>query len=210
MRRSLSRSAPECQAGRVIDWPRMSAEPAYLPLTPDGIRFCPLCGAPIERRPLGLERKLEMVCSGCGFVYYLGQKVVAGTIAMEDGRILLTRRAIHPAHGKWTFPGGYVDWGEPVEVAAIRETFEETGLDVELGPLVGVYSYASAPVVIVVYQARVLGGTLSVCHENDRVEWIAPADIPWDELAFPSTTAALRDFLSRSASSEGDAAAATG
>jgi hypothetical protein len=60
-----------------------------------------------------------------------------------------------------------------------------------------VYSYPSAPVVIVVYEATVTGGTLAVCHENDRVEWIAPRDIPWPDLAFPSTTAALRDFLGR-------------
>jgi hypothetical protein len=94
-----------------------------------------------------------------------------------------------------TFPGGYVDWGEPVDVAAIRETYEETGLTVELAGLVGVYSYPAAPVAVVVYRARVLGGTITVCHENDRVEWVAPAAIPWEELAFPSTTAALRDFL---------------
>lgn len=173
----------------------MSAEPAYRSLTPDGVRYCPLCGARLERRPVGPERKLEMVCSGCGFVYYLGQKVVAATIAMEDDCVLLTRRAIHPAHGKWTFPGGYVEWGEPVERAAIRETLEETGLSVDLAGLVGVYSYPATPVVIVVYEARVTGGTLTPCHENDRVEWVDRAVIPWGELAFPSTAAALRDFL---------------
>jgi ADP-ribose pyrophosphatase YjhB (NUDIX family) len=173
----------------------MCAEPLHHQLTPDRIRFCPLCGAGLHRRPVPPEDKLEMVCAGCSFVYYLSQKVVAGTIPVEDGRILLTRRAIHPAHGKWTFPGGYVDWGEPVETAAIRETYEETGLTVELGGLVGVYSYPSAPVVIVVYTARPTGGTLRVCHENDCVEWVGPHQIPWEELAFPSTTAALRDFL---------------
>ena len=173
----------------------MSAEPSFRSLTPDGIRYCPLCGNRLERRPVGPERKLEMVCSGCGFVYYLGQKVVAATIAMEADRVLLTRRAIHPAHGKWTFPGGYVEWGEPVERAAIRETYEETGLTVDLGDLVGVYSYAATPVVIVVYEARVTGGTLTPCHENDRVEWVERGAIPWGELAFPSTVAALRDFL---------------
>jgi len=173
----------------------MSSDPASLSLTPDRIRFCPLCGARLERRPVGPEQKPEMVCSGCGFIYYLGQKVVAGTIAMDDGRILLTRRAIHPAHGKWTFPGGYVEWGEPVVSAAIRETYEETGLTVDVGSLVGVYSYPATPVVIVVYEARVTGGVLTPCHENDRVEWIERDDIPWDDLAFPSTVAALRDFL---------------
>ena len=173
----------------------MSSDPASLSLTPDRIRFCPLCGARLERRPVGPEQKPEMVCSGCGFIYYLGQKVVAGTIAMDDGRILLTRRAIHPAHGKWTFPGGYVEWGEPVVSAAIRETYEETGLTVDVGSLVGVYSYPATPVVIVVYEARVTGGVLTPCHENDRVEWIERDAIPWDDLAFPSTVAALRDFL---------------
>ena len=98
----------------------MSVEPAFLTLTPEGIRFCPLCGARLERRPVGLEKRLERVCSGCGFVYFLGQKVVACTIAMDADRILLARRAINPAHGKWTFPGGYVDWGEPVDRAAMR------------------------------------------------------------------------------------------
>ena len=177
----------------------MSAAPLHYQLTPDRLRFCPLCGGGLERRPIPPDGKIELVCAGCSFVYYLSQKVVAGTIALEEGRILLTRRAIHPAHGKWTYPGGYVDWGEPVPAAAIRETYEETGLTVELGGLVGVYSYPSAPVVIVVYEARVTGGTLRVCHENDRVEWVDHREIPWAELAFPSTTAALRYFLGRTA-----------
>ena len=60
---------------------------------------------------------------------------------------------------------------------------------------IGVYSYPAAPVAVVVYHARVLGGTITVCHENDQVEWVAPDAIPWADLAFPSTTAALRDFL---------------
>ncbi|HUP36056.1 MAG TPA: NUDIX hydrolase [Candidatus Limnocylindria bacterium] len=178
----------------------MSADAAHPPhrhLTPDTIRFCPLCGAGVARQPVGPEKHPEMVCAGCGFIYYMNQKVVAGTIPWQDGRLLLTRRAIHPAHGKWTFPGGYVDWGETVDAGALRETWEETGLTVELGGLVGVYSYASAPVVIVVYEAMVTGGSLTVCHENDRLEWVTPAEIPWDELAFPSTVAAVRDFLAR-------------
>ncbi|MEK8035145.1 MAG: NUDIX hydrolase [candidate division NC10 bacterium] len=165
-------------------------------LTPEGIRFCPLCGGALSREFVPPEGKSEMVCTQCDFVFYLNHKVVAGTIPAEDGRILLTRRAISPAHGKWTFPGGYVDWGEPVEAAAVRETYEETGLTVDLGGLVGVYSYPNTPIVIVVYKATVTGGSLTPCHENDRVEWVTPAEIPWEELAFPSTQAALRDFLS--------------
>jgi ADP-ribose pyrophosphatase YjhB (NUDIX family) len=181
----------------------MAAPPQ--PLTPDTARFCPLCGGALERRPQPPTDRLEPVCGRCRFVFYLDRKVVAGAIVWEAGRLLLTRRAIHPAYGRWTFPGGYVDWGEPVEAGAVRETREETGLEVDLRGLVGVYSYPDSPAVIVVYRARIIGGTLRLCHENDRVEWVAPAAIPWNELAFPSTTAALRDFLAaRCAPADGD------
>ncbi len=179
----------------VVDSDSMSDSP-HRHLSPETIRFCPLCGAGLEPCPTGPDRRVEMVCTGCEFIFYLDRKVVAATIPEDaDGRVLLTRRSIEPARGKWTFPGGFVEWGEPVEAAALRETWEETGLKVDLDGLLGVYSYADAPVVIVVYRARVLSGTLTLCHENDRVEWVAPAEIPWGDLAFPSTTEALRAFL---------------
>ena len=171
--------------------------PPHRHIAPETIRFCPLCGAALAPKGLGPDKKMEMVCTGCEFIFYMTQKVVAGTIPWRDGKLLLTRRAIDPANGKWTFPGGYVDWGETVDAAALRETWEETGLTVKLGGLIGVYSYPNAPVVIVVYRARVLGGTLTLCHENDRLEWVTPAEVPWEELAFPSTVEAMRDFLAR-------------
>jgi 8-oxo-dGTP diphosphatase len=174
----------------------MSDSHLHHQLSPQSIRFCPLCGGSLERRSVPPEGKREMVCVGCSFIYYLNHKVVAATIPEDEGRVLLTRRTIQPARGKWTFPGGFVDWGEPVEDAAVRETWEETGLKVNLDGLLGVYSYPGTPIVIVVYRARVVEGDLKTCSENDRVEWVVPAAIPWEELAFPSTQAALRDFLS--------------
>jgi 8-oxo-dGTP diphosphatase len=76
----------------------------------------------------------------------------------------------------------------------MRETFEETGLKVDLTGLLNVYTYAGAPV-IVVYKARVIGGTLTTCAENDAVEWVTPERIPWDALAFQSTREALREWV---------------
>jgi ADP-ribose pyrophosphatase YjhB (NUDIX family) len=178
----------------VVDSPGMPRTEHQL--TPATVKFCPLCGGPLAREVIPPELREEPVCSACRFIFYLGHKVVGGTIPWEEGRLLLTRRAIHPAYGKWTFPGGYVDWGESVEAGAIRETREETGLDVDLGTLVGIYSYADSPIVIVVYGARITGGSVRLCPENDRVQWLTPGEIPWDDLAFPSTRAALRDFLS--------------
>lgn len=165
-------------------------------LGPTTIRYCPLCAASLVRKPVPPDQKEEATCSSCGFVFYLNPKVVAGTIPADDGRLLLIRRNISPAKGKWTFPGGFVDWGETVTNAAVRETLEETGLRVDLDGLLGVYSYQDFPVVIVVYRARVTGGTLRSSHETQELAWLRPAEIPWGELAFPSTREALRDFLS--------------
>jgi ADP-ribose pyrophosphatase YjhB (NUDIX family) len=139
------------------------------------------------------------VCGACEFVFYLHPKVVAGTIPVRDGRILLTRRAIEPALGLWTFPGGYVDWGEDVRAAARRETLEEVELSVDLGELVGIYSYPASPVVIVVFGASVPDGAEPVANTAEvlEVQYFRPAEIPWEALAFPSTREALRDWLRR-------------
>jgi len=177
----------------------MSGSPFHYNLSPDRIRFCPLCGASVDRRAVPPEGKVEMVCAGCSFVYYLSQKVVAGTIPVEDGRILLTRRAIHPSLGKWTFPGGYVDWGEDVATAARREMREEVGLDLAPEGLLGVYSYADAPVVIVVYHVTVPRSleARADASEVSEIGYFARAAIPWNQLAFRSTRDALEDWFRR-------------
>lgn len=172
----------------------MSADHGHQVLSPSTIRFCPLCGAILARAPVPPDYREQAVCSGCRFVFYLNPKLVGGTIPEQDGRVLLTRRSINPGRGLWTFPGGFVDFGEAVTDAAVRETFEETGLKVHLTGLVNVYTYPGAPVIIV-YSARVVGGTLTGCDENDRLEWMAPGEIPWDQLAFPSTREALREWV---------------
>ena len=163
-------------------------------LDPSTMRFCPLCAGALRRAPVPPDLREQAVCSACDFVFYLNPKVVAGTIPERDGGILLTRRSINPGKGLWTFPGGFVDFGESVPDAAMRETFEETGLKVELTGLHNVYSYPGSPVIIV-YRARVVDGTLTTCSENDLLEWVTPAQIPWQALAFPSTREALREWV---------------
>jgi ADP-ribose pyrophosphatase YjhB (NUDIX family) len=174
----------------------VSDEHGHRILAPHTIRFCPLCGGPLRRAPVPPDQREQAVCPACGFVFYLNPKVVAGTIPEQEGRVLLTRRSINPGRGLWTFPGGFVDFGEAVTDAAVRETLEETGLTVSLTGLLNVYSYPGSPVIIV-YTARVTGGTLTPCAENDRLEWLTPAEIPWPELAFDSTREALREWTGR-------------
>ena len=136
------------------------------------------------------------MCTRCGQVLYLDPKVAVGTIAhVDDGRLVLVRRAIEPGYGLWVFPGGYVDRGEDVTSAAVREAREEAGLDVEIERLVNIYSYANRSLVVIVYAARVVGGELCTDEECLEARLFTPEEIPWDQLAFHSTRQALREYL---------------
>jgi 8-oxo-dGTP diphosphatase len=159
-------------------------------------RFCPACGGALEKRLLKASEPERLVCSACGFVFYLDPKVAVGTIITTgDAQLVLVRRAIEPGYGLWVFPGGFVDRGEDLASAAVREAREECGLDVRLDRLVNIYSYADAAVIIVVYAATMMGGEL--CNDDECLEakLFHPRDLPWDELAFRSTREALRDYL---------------
>ncbi|HKB11064.1 MAG TPA: NUDIX hydrolase [Vicinamibacterales bacterium] len=159
-------------------------------------RFCPRCGGTLERRRLKASEPERPVCTACGFVFYIDPKIAVGTIIeTAGGRLVLVRRAIEPGYGKWVFPGGYVDRGEPLTAAAVREAREECGLDVRLDGLVNVYSYPGRAPVIVVYAATAIGGTLCIDDECLESAEFEPSEIPWNELAFRSTQEGLRDYL---------------
>jgi len=159
-------------------------------------RFCPRCGGSLERRLLKSTEPERPVCTACGFVFYLDPKIAVGTIiATAEHRLVLVRRAIEPGYGKWVFPGGYVDRGEPLTVAALREAREECGLDVRLDSLVNIYSYPGRAPVIVVYAATALSGSLCIDDESLETAEFEPSAIPWSALAFRSTEEGLRDYL---------------
>lgn len=157
--------------------------------------FCPKCGGTLESRILKASEPARLVCKQCDFVFFLDPKVAACAIIHEPGGIVLLQRAIEPGYGKWVFPGGYVDRGETVADAAIREAKEEVNLEVRLDSLLGIYSYRHSPVIIVVYLATVIGGLLAAADEALDVRLFNPEAIPWNELAFPSTQEALRQYV---------------
>jgi 8-oxo-dGTP diphosphatase len=159
-------------------------------------RFCPECGGRLEARTLKSGDPERLVCAACGFVFYMDPKVAVGTIIRAtDGRLVLVRRAIEPGYGLWVFPGGYVDRGERVIEAALREAREESGLEIRIDNLVNVYSYGGAAPIIIVYAATMTGGELCTDDECLEAGLFGRDDIPWDQLAFRSTREALDDYF---------------
>jgi ADP-ribose pyrophosphatase YjhB (NUDIX family) len=171
-------------------------------------RFCPRCGGPLEARNLKAGDPPRLVCGRCAFVFYFDPKVAVGAIIRTpDHEIVLCRRAIEPGYGRWTIPGGYVDRGEKLEDAAVREAREECGLDVELDRLVTIHSARGQALVVVVWAARPVGGALKVADEESlEVRTFTAETIPWDNLAFESTTEALRTYFANGAPGAGRSA----
>ena len=137
---------------------------------------------------------MRPVCSACGTVFFLDPKVVAGVITELNGGIVMIRRNLEPGLGKWTFPAGFVDRGEVVEEAAAREAKEETGLDVEVDGLIGLYSRPGDANILVVYAGRVVGGELKAGDEAQEVNAFDVESLP--SLAFERDAGIIRQWQS--------------
>jgi ADP-ribose pyrophosphatase YjhB (NUDIX family) len=129
----------------------------------------------------------------CERPIFLDPKLAVAVVVGIDGRILLQRRSINPGRGAWTFPSGFVDRGEVVEAAAVREVREEVRLDVQIDRLLGLYSTADSPVALAVYSATPLSSSFEAGDEVDEVALFEPANLP--PLAFPHDQRIIADYL---------------
>jgi len=159
-------------------------------------RFCPVCGGRLAVLNLKKNEPSRSICSACDFVFYLDPKVVACSVVEMENKIVLLKRGIEPQKGKWVMPGGYVDRGEAVNAAAIRETEEECGVKSRILDLLGVYSYAGDVPVVIVYVTAYRSGDLISGDETLEAKLFSEEEIPWRKLAFRSTTDALTDYYS--------------
>ncbi|MCW3013233.1 MAG: hypothetical protein JWO02_325 [Solirubrobacterales bacterium] len=156
----------------------------------DDVSYCPRCASAVT-----LDAPRSMRCAACGYEAFYNPKPVACAIPRDaDGRIILLRRGTHPGHGLWTFPGGFVDLGESVEQAAVREAQEELRIAITIDDLLGVYSRADERVVLIVFTAHTTEEARTT-EEAMEVGAFTPAELPWDALAFWSTELALRRLI---------------
>jgi len=144
------------------------------------------------------DNRTRNVCSTCGFIDYVNPKIVAGAVVFNaDGEVLMCRRAIEPRAGYWTLPAGFMEQGESVEEAAMRETREEACAEIEIENLIGVYSVPRISQVQIFFRARLAKPEFSAGPESLEVRFFALDDLPETELAFPSVRWAIDDYLAR-------------
>lgn len=132
-------------------------------------------------------------CSDCERIVYSDPKLAVAGIVPHGGGIVLIKRGIEPAYGKWSFPSGYVNRGEVVEAALEREVLEETELVVRTKQLVGLFSTSGQAVVLAVYEAEVIGGSLAAADETLDAGVFDPAKLP--NLAFKHDDRIIREWL---------------
>ncbi|HEX7492189.1 MAG TPA: NUDIX hydrolase [Candidatus Limnocylindrales bacterium] len=160
------------------------------------VRYCSRCGTELRFGPIEGEERDRLACPSCGFVFYVNPRLVVTTLPVtESGDVMLIRRGIEPGYGMWAQPGGFLEIDETVRDAAIRETLEETGLQVEPGRIIGLYSRVQAAVVVIAFEARIVAGEPIVTHEALETRPFAPDEIPWQEIAFETSIQAIHDWV---------------
>jgi ADP-ribose pyrophosphatase YjhB (NUDIX family) len=156
-------------------------------------RCCKQCGQAVQwRLPDDGDTRERAICPSCHTVHYDNPLNVVGTVPVWEDQVLLCKRNIEPRLGKWTLPAGFMELGETLAEGAARETQEEAGAHIEMGPLFSVINVVKVGQVHFFYQARLLNLVFDPGHETQEVRLFKAHEIPWDELAFRTVRETLR------------------
>ncbi len=148
------------------------------------MKYCSLCGSPVEMRIPPDDNRTRHVCTNCGEIHYQNPKLIVGALPEWQDKILLCRRAIEPRHGLWTLPAGFMENGETIAEAATRETLEEANARIAIGDLYSIYSLPYINQVHVLFRAKLLALDFWPGPESLEVKLFTEAEIPWNEIAF--------------------------
>ena len=160
------------------------------------LRHCRNCGtAVVYRLPDDGDLRERAVCPACGTVHYENPLNVVGTVPWWDDKVLLCKRNIEPRRGKWTLPAGFMELGETARAGAERETDEEAGAQIEMGPLFSLINVVRVGQVHFFYLARLLSTDFDPGHETMEARLFTEADVPWDDVAFHTVRDTLRLYF---------------
>lgn len=172
-----------------------SQAPTFYFPAPRTQKFCSVCGTPLTRRIPPEDNRMRDVCEQCGAVHYQNPRNVVGVVPILGDRVLLCRRAIEPRFGKWTLPAGFMELGETTAQGAMRETQEEAGAQIELGPLYTIIDVPQAEQVHFFYLAKVVSEALYPGPESIEAAFFKIDDIPWGELSFRTVSTTLQHYV---------------
>lgn len=165
--------------------------------SPRKLAYCSVCGAAsVAPQYLPSEQRSRDTCGSCGHVVYENPRIVVRCLGELNGSLLLCQRDHLPRRGLWSLPGGYVENGETLERAALREVFEETGARLAEINLFGFYEIPQMGEVVMVFRGHLLSPDIDCGPETQKATLFNPSDLPWNELAFPSDREALKSWLS--------------
>ncbi|MFM8736455.1 MAG: NUDIX hydrolase [Betaproteobacteria bacterium] len=159
------------------------------------IQHCRACGTAVSYRVPPDDNRERAMCGGCGHIQYENPLNVVGTVPVWQDKVLLCRRNIEPRHGFWTLPAGFLELGESTADGARRETDEEAGAHIELGPLFSLLNVVQVGQVHLFYLATLKSDVFQPGPETIEARLFAEHEVPWDELAFRTVKVTLRHFF---------------
>ncbi len=155
-------------------------------VNPRNYKYCPVCGDHLQENYLNDEGKNRLMCNTCGFIFYMNPTPAAAVILIRDEKILLVKRKFAPKIGDWTLPAGFMEYYETSEETAIRETKEETNLDIKIKGLFTVlpgFDDSRVHVVLIVYEGEIKGGEVKPGDDASEVKFFPFDNLP-DNIAF--------------------------
>ncbi|MBI4995460.1 MAG: NUDIX hydrolase [Rhodocyclales bacterium] len=159
------------------------------------MNFCSSCGSSVALRIPPGDSLPRHVCDACGAIHYRNPRLVVGALPVWEDKVLLCRRAIEPRRGLWTLPAGFMENGETVAEAALRETREEANANISLGEMFTLISVPHINQVHVVYRATLIDLDFSAGEETLEIRLFDEQDIPWDEIAFRTIALTLQHYF---------------
>lgn len=160
------------------------------------MNYCSKCGsAKIRFRIPEGDTYHRFICDNCNTIFYQNPRIIVGCLPILGNELMLCKRAIEPQKGLWNLPAGFLENNEKAEDGAARETFEESGARIEIVKLHVVFSLPKVNQVYLHYLARLKDHDFGPTKESSEVRLFKISEIPWDEIAFHSTTYALEKFI---------------
>ncbi len=162
--------------------------------------YCPQCGQSLQKVVLGVNKVSRLKCAACGFIFYQNSKPTASALIVDGDKVLLGKRSIEPYKNYWDIIGGFLELGESPEAGVHREIKEETGLEIELVDLLGIfmdeYGEGGDSTLNICYLAKITAGELKPADDVDELHWSTASDIP-KNLAFKNARGIIDLWLKK-------------